>query len=59
MSEQRRLMKYTVGHYRQKGVSHEEFINWLTKEHLPVAVPIFKRNGIVKYTLVSDWNIIL
>lgn len=53
MTEQGRLMKYTVGHYRKEGVTPEDFINWLTKEHLPLAVPIFKRHGIKKYTLVS------
>ena len=53
MTEQGRLMKYTVGHYRKEGVTHEDFINWLTKEHLPLAIPIFKRHGIKKYTLVS------
>lgn len=56
MTEQGRLMKYTVGHYHKEGVTHEDFINWLTKEHLPLAIPIFKRHGIKKYTLVSFFH---
>lgn len=57
MADQGRLIKYTVGHYRQKGVSHEDFLKWLTHEHLPAAIPIFKRHGIKKYTLVGAGEI--
>lgn len=49
-----RLIKYTVGHYRNKDVSHEDFVKWFTHEHLPAALPLFKKHGISKYTLVSS-----
>ncbi|ROW13953.1 hypothetical protein VPNG_04077 [Cytospora leucostoma] len=45
------LIKYTVGHHRNKAVSHEEFIKWFTHEHLPLALPVFKKHNISKYTL--------
>lgn len=47
------LIKYTVGHHRQKGVSHEDFVKWMTHEHIPAAIPLFKKHNISKYALVS------
>lgn len=47
------LIKYTASHYRQEGVSHEDFVRYMTDEHIPAALPLFKKHGIVKYSLVS------
>ncbi|KAI0477923.1 hypothetical protein GGR56DRAFT_639375 [Xylariaceae sp. FL0804] len=44
-------MKLTVTHYRQPNRTHEDFIKWIVEGHLPIAVPIFKRHGIVSYSL--------
>ncbi|KAK4109001.1 hypothetical protein N656DRAFT_801420 [Canariomyces notabilis] len=44
-------LKYTVTHYRRKDRTHEEFLKWFVEEHLPLAMPIFKRHGVLEYTL--------
>ncbi|ROW12543.1 hypothetical protein VMCG_00504 [Cytospora schulzeri] len=44
-------IKYTVGHYRNKEVSHEDFVKWFTHEHLPAVLSLFKKHNISKYTL--------
>lgn len=48
------LIKYTVAHYRKEGVSHEDFVKWMTHEHIPTAIPLFKKHNIRKYSLVSS-----
>ncbi|GAB1312363.1 EthD domain-containing protein [Madurella fahalii] len=44
-------LKYTVTHYRQKEHTHEAFIKWIVEEHLPIAMPIFKKHGVLEYSL--------
>ncbi|KAK9769996.1 putative EthD domain-containing protein [Seiridium cardinale] len=44
-------LKYTVTHYRQPQHTHEAFIKWITEEHLPLAIPIFKKHGVLGYSL--------
>ncbi|EED17397.1 conserved hypothetical protein [Talaromyces stipitatus ATCC 10500] len=44
-------LKYTVTHYRQPHFTHEEFMKWMVKEHLPLATPVFKKHGVISYTL--------
>ncbi|KAI1635699.1 hypothetical protein F4809DRAFT_427955 [Biscogniauxia mediterranea] len=44
-------LKYTVTHYRKPQHTHEEFIKWIVEEHLPLAMPIFKKHGILSYSL--------
>jgi hypothetical protein len=46
-------MKYTITHYRKQPHTHEEFIKWIVEEHLPLAIPVFKKHGIIGYSLVS------
>ncbi|KAK8091305.1 hypothetical protein PG994_000810 [Apiospora phragmitis] len=43
--------KFTVTHYRKPEHTHEAFMNWITQEHLPGAIPIFKKHGILEYSL--------
>ena len=47
-------LKYTVTHYRQPHLTHEEFMKWIVDEHLPLAMPVFKKHGVLAYNLVSD-----
>ncbi|KAM7218636.1 hypothetical protein V8F06_005955 [Rhypophila decipiens] len=44
-------LKYTVTHYRQPEHTHEEFINWIIKVHLPLALPVLKKHGVLEYSL--------
>ncbi|RYP30211.1 hypothetical protein DL767_006358 [Monosporascus sp. MG133] len=44
-------LKYTVTHYRKPQHTHEAFIKWIVEEHLPVAMPIFKKHGVLGYSL--------
>jgi hypothetical protein len=46
-------VKFTITHYRQQQHSHEAFINFIIEEHLPLALPIFKKYGVIGYSLVS------
>lgn len=46
-------LKYTITHYRNQQHTHEAFIKWMVEEHLPIAMPIFKKNGVLEYSLVS------
>jgi hypothetical protein len=47
-------IKFTVTHHRQPAHSHEDFITWIVDEHLPLAIPIFKKHGAIGYSLVSS-----
>lgn len=49
-------LKYTVTHYRQSQHTHEAFMKWLVEVHLPLALPVLKRHGILGYALVSAWG---
>ncbi|KAK3326510.1 hypothetical protein B0H66DRAFT_589111 [Apodospora peruviana] len=44
-------LKYTVTHYRQKQHTHEAFINWIVDVHLPTAMPVLKKHGVLEYSL--------
>jgi hypothetical protein len=46
-------LKYTLTHYRKPQRTHEAFIKWIVEEHLPIAMPVFKKHGILGYSLVS------
>ncbi|TVY75829.1 putative oxygenase [Lachnellula suecica] len=46
-------IKFTLTHYRKPEHTHEEFIKWIVEKHLPLAVPVFKRHGIISYSLCS------
>ncbi|KAI1316784.1 hypothetical protein F5Y16DRAFT_414702 [Xylariaceae sp. FL0255] len=43
--------KLTVTHYRQPQHTHEAFMRWIIDEHLPLAMHVFKRSGIISYSL--------
>ncbi|KAJ6098903.1 Dimeric alpha-beta barrel [Penicillium canescens] len=43
--------KFTITHYRQQQHSHEAFINWIVEEHLPLAIPVFEKYGVIEYSL--------
>ncbi|KAI1399283.1 hypothetical protein F4819DRAFT_488693 [Hypoxylon fuscum] len=44
-------LKYTVTHYRKQQHTHDAFIKYIVEDHLPLAMPIFKKHGVVSYTL--------
>ncbi|KAJ5805381.1 Dimeric alpha-beta barrel [Penicillium pulvis] len=44
-------VKFTITHYRQLQHSHEAFINWIIQEHLPLALPVFEKYGMIVYSL--------
>ncbi|KAJ5122564.1 Dimeric alpha-beta barrel [Penicillium atrosanguineum] len=46
-----RPVKFTITHYRQQQHSHEAFIDWIVEEHLPLAIPVFEKYGVIKYCL--------
>lgn len=46
-------MKCTLTHYRKKEHTHEEFIRWIVEKHLPLAITILKKHGVLGYSLVS------
>ncbi|KAF4637482.1 hypothetical protein G7Y89_g598 [Cudoniella acicularis] len=44
-------LKYTVTHNRKPQHTHDAFIKWIVEEHLPLALPILKRHGVLGYSL--------
>ncbi|KAK7962475.1 uncharacterized protein PG986_003300 [Apiospora aurea] len=44
-------LKFTITHYRLPQHTHEAFIQWLTEEHLPLALPVLKKHGALGYSL--------
>ncbi|KAI0118031.1 EthD domain-containing protein [Hypoxylon sp. NC0597] len=44
-------LKYTITHYRKPGHTHEAFIKYIVEDHLPLALPVFKKHGIITYSL--------
>jgi hypothetical protein len=52
--QQARPFKFTVTHYRKTGTTHDAFMKWIVEVHLPKAIPIFKKYGVVGYALVSS-----
>ncbi|KAL7619778.1 hypothetical protein AAE478_010320 [Parahypoxylon ruwenzoriense] len=51
MAEAPAHMKYTVTHYRKQQHTHEAFIKYIVEDHLPLAMPVLKRHGILGYSL--------
>ncbi|KAI0206743.1 hypothetical protein F4808DRAFT_454660 [Astrocystis sublimbata] len=52
-------VKLSVTHYRKPELTHEAFMKWITEEHIPLAMPGFKRCGVVNYSIFetpSDMN---
>ena len=47
-----KLIKYTVEHFRAEGISEQEFEKFLMEVHIPTAIALFKKYGIVKYSIV-------
>lgn len=47
-------IKFTITHYRLPQHTHEAFIKWITDEHLPLAMPVLKRHGVLGYSLVGS-----
>lgn len=45
-------VKFTITHHRQPQHTHEAFIDWIVKEHLPLAIPVFRKYGVIDYSLV-------
>jgi hypothetical protein len=48
-----RPVKFTITHYRLPQHTHEAFIKWIVEVHLPKAMPVFKKYGVIEYSLVS------
>lgn len=46
------LVKYTVSHFRKEGVTEAEFEKFFMETHVPTAVALFKKYGVVKYAVV-------
>ncbi|KAI1819446.1 hypothetical protein F4861DRAFT_138490 [Xylaria intraflava] len=46
-------VKFTVTHYRRPEHTHEEFMKWLVEEHVRLAMPVFKRHGVINYSLFT------
>ncbi|KAI0023525.1 hypothetical protein F4780DRAFT_53438 [Xylariomycetidae sp. FL0641] len=49
--QQGQPLKYTITHHRNKKHTHEEFMKWFVKEHIRLAMPVFKRHGVITYSL--------
>ncbi len=47
-------MKFTLTHYRKARTTHEAFMKWIVEVHLPKAIPVFEKHGIIGYALVSS-----
>ncbi|KAJ5404549.1 Dimeric alpha-beta barrel [Penicillium cosmopolitanum] len=44
-------VKFTITHHRLPHHTHEAFIDWIVKEHLPLAIPVFEKYGVIDYSL--------
>ncbi|KAJ5832848.1 Dimeric alpha-beta barrel [Penicillium riverlandense] len=51
MAEGDQPVKLTITHYRKQQHTHEAFIKWIVEEHLPLAMPVFKKHGVLEYSL--------
>ncbi|CAL5870493.1 uncharacterized protein PFLUO_LOCUS4730 [Penicillium psychrofluorescens] len=51
MAEGDQPVKFTITHYRKQEHTHEAFIKWMVEEHLPLAIPVFKKHGVIEYSL--------
>ena len=50
-------VKLTITHHRKQEHTHEAFINWIIEDHLQVAIPVFKKYGLISYHLVGIYPI--
>ncbi|KAL9622768.1 MAG: hypothetical protein Q9160_002886 [Pyrenula sp. 1 TL-2023] len=48
-----RPLKYTVEHYRKEGVTEQAFLDWFRNVHIPAALPLMKKHGIVGYAVLA------
>ncbi|KAJ5953004.1 Dimeric alpha-beta barrel [Penicillium vulpinum] len=46
-------IKFTITHHRQQQHSHEAFMKWMVEEHLPLAMPVFTKYGVIEYSLFA------
>jgi hypothetical protein len=46
-------LKFTITHHRKQQHTHEAFIKWIVEEYLPLAILIFKKHGLLTYSLVG------
>ncbi|KAH8689030.1 hypothetical protein BGW36DRAFT_391588 [Talaromyces proteolyticus] len=44
-------VKFAITHYRLPKHSHEDFIKWIVEVHIPKAIPVFRKYGVIDYTL--------
>jgi len=51
MADTKRPLRFTLTHYRKPEHTHEAFMNWIVEGHLTLAMPIFKKHGILEYKL--------
>ncbi|KAI0023597.1 hypothetical protein F4780DRAFT_776623 [Xylariomycetidae sp. FL0641] len=51
-----RHVKLTITHYRRSERKHDDFMRWIVEEHIPLAIPAFKRCGVLNYSLVTAMN---
>ncbi|KAI0166716.1 hypothetical protein GGR52DRAFT_71776 [Hypoxylon sp. FL1284] len=51
MADSSTQWKLTVTHYRRPEHTHEDFMKWMVEGHLPLAIPVFKRHGVIQYSL--------
>jgi hypothetical protein len=49
-------VKFTITHHRQPQHTHEAFIDWIVNEHLPLAIPVFEKYGVIDYSLVRRFS---
>ncbi|KAK1991382.1 hypothetical protein LX36DRAFT_590616 [Colletotrichum falcatum] len=50
--QKRRLLRMTVGHYRNPDVNEDDFHRWVTEEHAVRAARLHARNGIEGFSVV-------
>jgi hypothetical protein len=46
-------LKYTVSHHRKPQHTHEDFMKFMTEHHIPLALKVFKKHGVIEYSVVS------
>ncbi|PVH94897.1 hypothetical protein DM02DRAFT_660625 [Periconia macrospinosa] len=46
-----RPVRFTLTHYRKEGTTHEDFMKWIVEVHLPKAIPVFQKHGVIGYAL--------
>lgn len=45
-------VKLTLTHYRKPEHTHKAFMDWIAEKHIPLAMPVFQRHGILGYSIV-------